>query len=526
MGKLQKYKVLIPTSGVGVPLGKLTEYTNKTLIKIGRRPTLSYIIDIYPPGTEFVVTLGHFSQHVRDFLAMAYPNTRIIFVEVDKYDGPGSSLVYSMLKAAKHLQEPFVYHASDTIVADEPIAPSYNWVAGYKGTGSSNYASFNVLDGKVQSVHEKGMPNPDYLHIGWVGISNYQSFWRHARVLIKQNQDDIVLSDVDVIKGMMGAGNEFNVMPVKKWYDVGNVDSLNTVRRDIEDSFHILDKPTESIYFLNGQVIKFFNDTKTVAERVKRARVLEGLTPEIVTKKRNFYSYNLVEGKLMAEIAQPYSVRQLLLWAEKNLWLPVRGVSDSKFREVCLKFYRDKTFERIEEFIGSRGVADNMVKINGTKVPGAVELVKQVDFGYLADTEQTLFHGDFVLDNILKTKNGFCLLDWRQNFGGLLKSGDKYYDLAKLNHNLTINHGVVNDNLFSLHVSKSRVECDIMRKQSLVKSQEELIKYLGEKGYDVRKVKLLTSIIWLNMAPLHEHPLDVFLYYFGRLNLWYALRDD
>lgn len=83
------YKVLITASGVGTPLGELVKHTNKTLIKVGRRPTLSYIIDLYPAGTEFVVTLGHFAQHVKEFLKIAYPKTKFIFVKVDKYDGGG-----------------------------------------------------------------------------------------------------------------------------------------------------------------------------------------------------------------------------------------------------------------------------------------------------------------------------------------------------------------------------------------------------------------------------------------------------
>ena len=61
-----------------------------------------------------------------------------------------------------------------------------------------------------------------------------------------------------------------------------------------------------------------------------------------------------------------------------------------------------------------------------------------IDFEWLSQAKQHQFHGDFILDNIIKTKNGYSLLDWRQDFSGLLRAGDMYYDLAKLNHNLTV----------------------------------------------------------------------------------------
>ena len=38
------YKVLITASGLGSRLGNLTKFTNKGLVRIGKKPALSYII--------------------------------------------------------------------------------------------------------------------------------------------------------------------------------------------------------------------------------------------------------------------------------------------------------------------------------------------------------------------------------------------------------------------------------------------------------------------------------------------------
>jgi NDP-sugar pyrophosphorylase family protein len=40
-----EYKVLITTSGLGSRLGSLTNYTNKSLIRVADKPAISYIID-------------------------------------------------------------------------------------------------------------------------------------------------------------------------------------------------------------------------------------------------------------------------------------------------------------------------------------------------------------------------------------------------------------------------------------------------------------------------------------------------
>ena len=50
-------KLFITTSGIGSRLLDLTKYTNKSMIKIGKKPVISYIIDEYPEDIELVISL-------------------------------------------------------------------------------------------------------------------------------------------------------------------------------------------------------------------------------------------------------------------------------------------------------------------------------------------------------------------------------------------------------------------------------------------------------------------------------------
>jgi aminoglycoside phosphotransferase (APT) family kinase protein len=164
--------------------------------------------------------------------------------------------------------------------------------------------------------------------------------------------------------------------------------------------------------------------------------------------------------------------------------------------------------------------------INNLKIPSIYELLESIDYEWLSNGTQTKFHGDFILDNIIQTEEGFKLIDWRQDFGGNLNSGDMYYDLAKLNHSLVVNHEIVNQNLFKIEINENVIRCEILRKHELVECKEILNQFLEANGLDVQKIEILTSLIWLNMAPLHHHPLDLFLFNFGKLNLWRAIQGD
>ena len=132
------YKVLITTAGIGQRLGFLTKFTNKALVRVGKKPALAYIIESYPEDVPIVIVTGYFGDQVKDFVKLAYPERKNVeFVQVDKYEGEGTSLGYSMLSAKKYLQCPFIFHAADTIVLHPVPKPDKNWIGGYKGGGDA-----------------------------------------------------------------------------------------------------------------------------------------------------------------------------------------------------------------------------------------------------------------------------------------------------------------------------------------------------------------------------------------------------
>ncbi|HEY4490291.1 MAG TPA: hypothetical protein VJC12_03525 [Candidatus Paceibacterota bacterium] len=320
----------------------------------------------------------------------------------------------------------------------------------------------------------------------------------------------------------------FDTKEYSERHDISNPDSLRVLQHGGDESPGDLPKSDEALFIFDKFVIKFFKDKEIVKNRVSRGEILGDFVPKIEGVAGNFYRYEFIPGDLYAHIVQPNAddFKKFLEWAQNSFWREENEISQKDFENICRSFYYDKTIKRINQFLEANGLEDTEHIINGENVPTIEELLKRVDFDRLSNGLQSRFHGDFILDNILKTNTGFCLLDWRQDFGGQLQGGDRYYDLAKLNHNLTVNHSVINQNLFSVIVDGNKIRVGIMRPSNLIECQTILFEFFRKYKYDNRKVRFLTALIWLNMSPLHHYPFNHFLYYFGKLNLWRALKEN
>jgi len=512
-----EYKVLITTSGVGSRLGDLTKYTNKCLVRVGKKPAISYIVESYPEEIEIVITLGYFGDQVKDFLTLAYPNRNFKFINVDKFEGEGSSLGYSILKAKTELQCPFIFHAADTIITEKIEPPTKNWLGSQFKENNSQYRTISWIPNRM--INEKGDLESKFAYIGLAGIKDYKLFWDSLTEEYNFNPNDTTLSDCHAINRM---NINWDVVEYFNWLDIGNVSELKHARDVIYDKFELLDKVDESIFLFNDFVIKFFYNKTICENRVQRCKELSGLTPKLIDYKDNFYKYEYANGDLLATSVNEIIFDNFLDWSKNNLW--VKHGNSKEFKLVTEKFYFDKTQERLEKLFKENKIIDEEININGINVPPVTKMLKEIDNDWLCSDTYYQFHGDYILDNIIyKGKDEFVLLDWRQDFGGDLKNGDIYYDLAKLNHNLLFNHDIVHKELFFVNKISNDIKCDILRSDTLTNCREKLHTWITNNGFDLKKVEILTAIIWLNMSPLHDYKMGEFLYYFGRLNLYKSL---
>ncbi len=520
-------RVLITTSGLGSRLGEFTNFTNKCLVSVGDKPVISHIIDLYPDDTTFVITLGHYGNLVFDYLHLAHPNRLFIFVKIDNFSGPGSSLAYSMLAAKSYLSEPFVYHASDTIVSAPVERPVRNWIAGFTGKDASNFASFDVFQNQVVQTHSKGMDNFDYVYVGITGILSYEAFWSELERLYEQNPLDSSLNDFAAITNLIAQGIRFELSQVTNWVDTGNIATLKLARDRHDNSLPTLEKNDESIYLVDNNVIKFFADKSVCKNRVARSKILEPVVPKIIGYSENFYKYEFIDGSVAPKILDVPLFEKLLLFLEQNLWnLQDSSDKTSSFYDTCFKFYFTKTQMRLASFFLKTGLEDQENSINGILVPKVSELLEHASMKSLYLGTPCRIHGDLILDNIIVTQDSFALIDWRHDFAGLLDIGDKNYDLAKLNHSLILNHDIILKGGFDLRIGDKEIFLDVKRSNTLIECQIKFFSFIESIGVSRKKTEMLTALIWLNMAPLHAYPFDRFLFYFGKYNLNRAILSD
>jgi hypothetical protein len=325
------------------------------------------------------------------------------------------------------------------------------------------------------------------------------------------------LSDIDIISTLIYKNHKFNFKILEEWYDIGNINSFIIAQKKFNCDYDILHKENEAICFIENKVIKFINDKECNLNKILRGSSLYPNTPRIINKGDYFFAMDFIKGTVLSKIKNYGEVYKLLNWSYENLWINKKINED--FFNTCHQFYKIKTYNRLDE-LKKNNFHDYKI-INGMNIGTIDELLLKIDWNSLYTNEFYQFHGDFILDNIIYSDNSYKLIDWRQDFGGNIYHGDFYYDLAKLRHNIIFNHDNINNGLFKINViNENEINVDLKCNYFLIKQLEDFDKFILEKNLNLKKIKLLTSLIWLNMSPLHEYNISKFLFYFSKFNLF------
>jgi len=247
---------------------------------------------------------------------------------------------------------------------------------------------------------------------------------------------------------------------------------------------------------------------------------LKGLTPKYLASTDNFYKYEYVKGDTYSRVVDANNFIEFLSWSKENLW----KINDVDISDICEEFYFTKTYKRVVKYLTDNGMGtDSACVINGLEVPSIFDVMDMIDKKDISSAEGFQFHGDCVLENIIFKDGNYTLIDWRQDFGGDKYNGDIYYDLAKLKHNLTVNHDILDKELYTIDINDKIIKVDILRSNENFECVVVLEDWVESEGLDNRRVDIIKSLIWLNMAPLHPQPIGDFLFYFGKYNLYLNL---
>lgn len=523
--KMNDYKVCILAAGVGGRMGSLSDYVNKAILPVDFKAVISHIIEKFPKEIEIVIALGHKKETITDYISLAHPSRKITYVNVDKYMGPGTGPGYSLLQCKDHLQCPFIFFTADTLVLEDIPPPIENWYGIAQVKETENYCTVKIKNNLIVQLDDKIKTNNKFAFIGLAGIRDYDVFFNAFE---KNNE---------IISGEIQTSNGFKKLIEKRlvphnftWFDTGNIEGYIETNKSFsgENTKFDFSKGDQFLYFINGRVIKYFADLDIVKKRCKRAEYLKGLCPNIEACKGNFYSYIKIEGHTLYNVLNSQIFSDFLQWARRTLWekQDLSAEELKEFHNICKKFYYDKTVERLNSFYSKTGILDSSNTINSIAVPPLKDILSKLDWDAISRGIPVKFHGDLKFGNILVTRNTasqlhkFVLIDWRQDFGGLTKMGDIYYDLAKLYAGIILSDELIKEGMFSFDMSGSNVYYDYFLKNGLLEAKDEYEAFLKENGFDIWKVKIIAALTFLNMSPLHKDSFNLLVYYLGKSMLY------
>lgn len=532
-----KMTIVIPAAGLGSRLSSFTKNYSKAMCTLGKMPVISHIINQFRDEDEIIILLGYKGDLLRQVVEACHPNKNIKFITVDKFEGNGSGLGYSLHCAAKELQKPFLFWTCDTILPGfdlDSCEYNKNWsVVSSQLDHFDSYRHMKLKGSNVVSIFPKEIERSIdlYSYVGVSYIHDYKNFWKAW-----DNDRDTFISGGETF-GLVGL-DQLDAYVATEWIDTGNREILEHYKSVYASQMSetILEKPDEAIWFIDDRVIKFHIDPKFISDRVARfttclcsKQINHGIRmPQLLSHSNNVYVYKRAEGTIASKVITSTMLYDIL---DKYLDVDYKDISDEQKIDIYNNFYKEKTLLRIAKYCSSCEDTDSDCTINGIKCKSASELINNLDWETLAKNGifTDNYHGDFHLENILVDDDKYIMLDWRQNFGKTMV-GDVYYDIAKMWHSLIVNHNMVKDNLFTVeNHSKQEFYIDIHRTLVDTECENALKEYItNSKMYSYEQSELLTAVIFLNIAACHVYPYSKFLFYLGKMmiNKFYSKHKE
>lgn len=516
---MKKFKVCILAAGIGSR--SFDPNINKSLLPLNNKAVISNIIDKFDKNQSFVIALGYLSDQVKQYLLHAHPKTKFEFVQVKKYFGLGSGPGYSLMCCEKKLKCPFIVISADTVVLENIAKPEKNWMGVAPIKNTSEYCTVKTNSNFITRIDDKTINENRLAWIGLAGIKDYNYFFYCLKKNQKHTKNEVQISNG--LKGLMAKSIEIQNYT---WYDTGSYENYKIAKETLEDERFDFSKPGEYIYQLEDKIIKLFVDDTKIFLLKKRWEKLKNITPKKLKFSKNFLSYEKFKGSTVYEIINNPILANLLNFLDKKLWNKSSKEISSNFKKHCLEFYNFKTQSRIDLFYSKKKIKDKKYRINGIQRNKLSIYLNKIDWSLLSNGIETNFHGDLQFDNIILDNNGkiFKLIDWRSDFNGQTLKGDLYYDISKLYAGCMLPYNEIKKGNFQFAQKNEEVLFNFYVSNNLIEAKNEIEKYIKHKDLSLKKVKIISSLIFLNMAPLHSDPFSDLLYFLGVTKLADSLK--
>lgn len=510
--------VCIIAAGTGSRLGNISNTCHKTLLPIKHKAIISHIIDKFNKNIEIIIGVGYLKDQLKEYIHLYHQDRKITFVDIEPYEGEGSGPAFSLQCCRKELQRPFYFCVSDFITEtglENVTFSTNNWIGLSPTTTPELYSTVKITDNVAEKLVNK---TPDGFSEAFTGIFymyDYSTFWRQFDLHVNTSQEL-----VDAFKDI-GVFN-FQIKNID-WQDTGTRELYEqVVERNDGKNLYLHNTKHEYKYKHGDVFIKKIDNVDKINNLFIRQRYLEKYTPKMLFQGKYFISYEFFQGDTLYALNDREVYLRYLKWFEDN-FIGEQIPKTQDMKDVSNKFYKEKTMMRLGLFQNKYenfSALDSITLINGNKTETIQYYLDKVDWENLLDIIPTrLCHGDLQFDNIVYNGDEFKLIDWREDFGGNTEYGDLYYDLAKLFGGMVLNYARMKDPTSYLwkRLDETRITLEHYVDYTLLGiAKNEFADLLKRYNFDFNRVKTLTAIIFLNMAPLHVNDFDTFLFFISK----------
>jgi dTDP-glucose pyrophosphorylase len=225
--------IVIMAGGLGSRLGELTKDTPKPMLKVGDRPMLRHLIDMFSSYgfRSFIFCVNYKKDVIKNYFAEGSElGVKIKYVE--EHDKLGTAGALSLIPS-EYLSEDFIVINADVLTTlDFSDVVNHHCKASAVGTMCvrrySHQIPFGVVvtkdDNSIMSIEEKPMINFDVNAGIYVLNKKALSYLKYSEYLDMPNLFQMLVDD----------GLNTNVFQVEDyWLDIGRVDDLNKANHDM-----------------------------------------------------------------------------------------------------------------------------------------------------------------------------------------------------------------------------------------------------------------------------------------------------
>jgi hypothetical protein len=488
------------------------------LLPLGGRPVVEHILAAFPDRVRGVVAAHEGIEGFRTHLDL-YPVGDVALVDVGETESLGETLTQAFALEPELLNSPLVVNLGDTIVRELDADGDFLVYAATEE--SQRWTLFRLQGGKISALSDKRLQDDPETWKAFVGVFGFARPQRFAELL--EAKRDFYAALVDYID----EAPDFRFVEAADWLDCGHADNFYATRRRLINtryfnSLHV-DDHTSTVRKSSSNRSKLIDEIVWATELPRPLRrfiptVYDASTePKAPFIEMEFYSYPslddcFVYARFDHDSWQKAFGRIFHLTEQFGKY----GYEDADLGADLREMYLDKTLARLQSVLDAPPIEVSQgLRVNGIDVPALADVMEELPIvlqraGLLDSERFSVIHGDLCFGNILFDAKHSLLkvIDPRGRFGRHLHYGDPRYDLAKLSHSaLGFYDLIVLEHARVETLGPRSYRLDFRATEYHERIGAIFLRHLRRANYDVRTIRLLESLLFLSMVPLHQdHP--------------------